>query len=314
MGHLEGRVAIVTGAARGIGREHALLLAEEGASVVVNDLAGGDKVASEIRERGGRAIGQDGDVAEWEFAHRLVDAAVEAFGGLDVLVNNAGIGGGDLVSEMSEEDWDEQIRVNLKGVFCPTRAAVAFWKGESEAGRPVRASVVSTSSGAGLLGNPGQSHYGAAKAGVAAFTVIAAMELESLGVRLNAIAPAARTAMSGEGGSGVVAEFMRAPDNASEFDAWHPANVSPLVAYLATGDCPLTGEIFHIRGSVVGHFHGWVIGRAIESERRWTVGELAERLPDLVAQAPDRADAGGVAYAALRDALQKSRLATTGKS
>ena len=121
MGHLEGRVAIVTGAARGIGREHALFLAEEGASVVVNDLAGGDKVASEIRERGGRAIGQDGDVAEWEFAHRLVDAAVEAFGGLDVLVNNAGIGGGDLVSEMSEEDWDEQIRVNLKGVFCPTR-------------------------------------------------------------------------------------------------------------------------------------------------------------------------------------------------
>ncbi len=207
MGALDGRIAIITGAGRGIGREHALLFASEGASVVVNDLGGavdgsGDdrspaqQVVDEITAAGGRAVANADDICDWEGGKRLIDTAVEAFGDLHVLVNNAGILRDRVLVNMSEEDWDSVIHVHLKGHFVPTRHAAAYWREQTKAGHEVKASVVNTSSTSGLLGNPGQSNYGAAKAGIAAFTTIAADELVRYGVRVNAIAPAARTRMT----------------------------------------------------------------------------------------------------------------------
>ncbi len=211
MGALDGRVAIITGAGRGIGREHALLLAAEGAKVVVNDLGGpvdgsgdgsgddrspAEQVVAEITEAGGEAIANADDVADWDGGKRLVDAAIDAFGDLHVLVNNAGILRDRVLVNMTEEDWDSVIHVHLKGHFVPTRHAAAYWREKSKAGEDVKASVINTSSTSGLLGNPGQSNYGAAKAGIGAFTVIAAQELSRYGVRVNAIAPAARTRMT----------------------------------------------------------------------------------------------------------------------
>ena len=308
MGALDGRVAIITGAASGIGREHARLFAAEGADVVVADLQPPTALAEELNDLGHRAVAVGADVSRWDDGQRLVRTAVDAFGDLHVLVNNAGIAPQSLLAEMTEQQWDDQVRVNLKGTFCPTRAAVGYWQEQRATGAAVAASVISTTSGAGLFGNPESTAYGAAKAGVAAFTVIAAMELRGTGIRLNAVAPAARTAMSGEGTDDVVARFMRAPEAPDEFDAWHAANISPVVAYLATEACPLTGEVFHARGGVVGHFEGWTIGGVLEIDRRWTISELAARLPAVVNAAPDRDDAGGAAYASLRAALRTDRL------
>lgn len=309
MGSMDGRVALVTGAGRAIGREHALLLAAEGAAVVVNDVHGSQAVADEIVAAGGAAVAEDADIADWAAAHELIDLAVRTFGRLDALVNNAGLGGGDLLGMQDEGLFDELVRVNLKGVWCPTEAAVRHWHRERDAGRPVRASVINTSSGAGLLGNAGQTVYGAAKAGVAAMTVVGALELESSGIRMNAIAPAARTPMAGEGTDSVVARTMRPPSEPSTFDEWHPGNISPLIAYLATADCPVTGQVFHVRGGVVGLFQGWTIPESEQVEgRRWTVPELATRVPELVARGADRSAAGGEAYAALRAALRADRL------
>lgn len=305
MGALDGRVAIITGVGSGIGRQHAHLFAEEGASVVAVDLAAPHDVVAELA---GPAVAVAADISSWDDAHRIVATAVEQFGALHVLVNNAGLGPSCRLDEMTEQQWDDQLRVNLKGVFAPTRAAVEHWQGRRAAGETVAAAVVSTTSGAGLLGNPDATAYGAAKAGVAAFTTIAAMELRDTGIRLNAIAPAARTPMSGEGTDSVVAQFMRRPDDADRFDAWHPGNISPLVGYLASAGCPITGEVFHVRGGVVGHFEGWTIGGVLEIDRRWTIDELAERLPAVVAAAPDRNDAGGAAYASLRATLRDDRL------
>src|ERR1700691_6718621 len=207
MGALEGKVAIITGAGRGIGREHALLFAGEGAKVVVNDLGGAvdgsgddrspaEQVVDEIVAMGAEAVANDDDIADWEGGRRLVEAAVEAFGDLHVLVNNAGILRDRMLVNMSEEDWDSVIHVHLKGHFLPTRYAAGYWREQVKEGHEVNASVINTSSTSGLLGNPGQTNYGAAKAGVAAFTVIAAQELSRYGVRVNAIAPAARTRMT----------------------------------------------------------------------------------------------------------------------
>jgi len=207
MGALEGRVAIITGAGRGIGREHALLFASEGARVVVNDLGGAvdgsgddrtaaEQVVDEIRAFGGEAVSNGDDVASWEGAKRLIDSAVDAFGDLHVLVNNAGILRDRMLVNMSEEDWDSVVHVHLKGHFLPTRWAASYWREQVKSGHEVHASIVNTSSTSGLLGNPGQTNYGAAKAGIGAFTVIAAQELSRYGVRVNAIAPAARTRMT----------------------------------------------------------------------------------------------------------------------
>jgi NAD(P)-dependent dehydrogenase (short-subunit alcohol dehydrogenase family) len=283
MGALEGRVAIITGAGRGLGREHALLFAAEGAKVVVNDLGGaadgtGDdrtaaqQVVDEITAMGGEAVANGDNVADWEGAQQLVQQAVDAFGDLHVLVNNAGILRDRVLVNMTEQEWDSVIHVHLKGHFCPTRMAAAYWREQTKAGKEVKASIVHTSSTSGLLGNPGQTNYGAAKSGIATFSQICAMELSRYGVRSNAIAPAARTRLT-EGTPGL-SEVVKAPDEG--FDAWDPANVSPFVAYLATEDCPWTGEAFLVQGGVVQRFQPWTLAEKIDRGDRWTVAELAD--------------------------------------
>jgi len=292
MGALEGRTAIITGAGRGIGREHALLFAAEGANLVVNDLGGsvdgsGDdrsaaqQVVDEINAAGGRAVANADDVTDWDGGKRLVDTAIESFGDLHVLVNNAGILRDRVLVNMSEADWDSVIQVHLKGHFVPTRHAAAYWREQSKAGREVKASVVNTSSTSGLLGNPGQSNYGAAKAGIAAFTTIAADELIRYGVRVNAIAPAARTRMTEQ--TPGLSDIVAAPADASIFDSWDPANVSPLVAYLATEQCPSTGKVYFVQGGQIRLFRPWMMSDDIlEKNDRWTVAELQAQMYPLV--------------------------------
>lgn len=290
MGALDGRVAIITGAGRGIGREHALLFAAEGAKVVVNDLGGAvdgsgddrtpaEQVVAEIREAGGEAVANADDVADWGGGKHLIDAAVEAFGDLHVLVNNAGILRDRVIVNMTEEDWDSVIHVHLKGHFVPTRHAANYWREKSKAGEEVHASVVNTSSTSGLLGNPGQANYGAAKAGIAAFSVIAAQELGRYGVRVNAIAPAARTRMT-ESTPGL-SDIVKAPNDESQFDVWDPRNISPLVAYLATEGCPVTGRVFFVQGGTVRNFQNWTMTDTIDRHARWTLEELAAEMPKL---------------------------------
>jgi NAD(P)-dependent dehydrogenase (short-subunit alcohol dehydrogenase family) len=289
MGALDGRVAIITGAGRGIGREHALLFATEGAKVVVNDLggamdgSGGDRapaqlVVDEIKARGGEAIANADDVADWEGGQRLVDAAIEAFGDLHVLVNNAGILRDRVLINMTEDEWDSVIHVHLKGHFVPTRHAAVYWREQTKAGKEVKASVINTSSTSGLLGNPGQSNYGVAKAGLGAFTVILAQELSRYGVRVNAIAPAARTRMT-ENTPGL-SDVVQAPESGA-FDVWDPANVSPAVAYLATEGCPVNGKVFFVQGGLVRLFQPWTLTDRIQRNDRWTVADLEREMPKL---------------------------------
>jgi len=290
MGALDGRVAIITGAGRGIGREHALLFAAEGARVVVNDLGGGldgstmaaspaEEVVAEITAFGGVAVANHDNVATWSGGEALVACALEAFGDLHVLVNNAGILRDRVLVNLSEEDWDAVINVHLKGHFVPTRHAAAYWRERAKSGASVKASVINTSSTSGLLGNIGQSNYGAAKAGIAAFTVIIAEELGRYGVRVNAIAPAARTRMT-ESTPGLSDHVVK-PADAAVFDVWDPANISPLVATLAMEDCAATGQVYFVQGGTVRLFRNWTMTSALEKDDRWTVAELATRLPTL---------------------------------
>ena len=290
MGALEGRVAIITGAGRGIGREHALLFAAEGAKVVVNDLGGnpdgtgGDKtpaeeVVAEIEKMGGEAIANGDNVASWEGGQRMVNSAIEAFGKLDILVNNAGILRDRVLVNMTEEEWDAVVAVHLKGHFVPTRWAAAYWREQVKAGETVTANVVNTSSTSGLLANPGQTNYGAAKSGIATFTQIAAKELSRYGVKVNCIAPAARTRLT-EATPGL-GDIIKAPDDPGAFDIWDPANISPLVAYLATADCPFTGETFFVQGGQVRKFESWKMGEGVEHDERWTVAGLQAELSKL---------------------------------
>ncbi len=290
MGALDGRVAIITGAGRGIGREHALLYAAEGAKVVVNDLGGNmdgtggdlsaaEQVAEEIKAMGGEAVANHDSVAEWEGGQRLINTAVEAFGGLDVLVNNAGILRDRVLVNMTEDEWDAVIHVHLKGHFVPTRWAAAYWREQVKAGKEVRANIVNTSSTSGLIGNPGQTNYGAAKAGIAAFTVICAQELNRYGVRSNCIAPAARTRLT-EATPGL-GDMVRPPEDPGAFDVWDPANISPLVAYLATADCPFNGKVFFVQGGTVKLFTPWRMAEGIERDSRWTVADLQAELSKL---------------------------------
>ncbi|HEX3841634.1 MAG TPA: SDR family oxidoreductase [Acidimicrobiales bacterium] len=283
MGALEGRVAIITGAGRGIGREHALLFASEGAKVVVNDLGGapdgsGEDMSSaqlvvdEITSAGGQAVANTDDITDWEGGKRLIEAAVDAFGNLHVLVNNAGILRDRVLVNMSEEDWDSVIKVHLKGHFVPLRHAAAFWRQQTKDGIEVKASVINTSSTSGLLGNPGQTNYGTAKAGIAALTIIAAEELGRYGIRVNAIAPAARTRLTEQ--TPGLSEIVQAPADASVFDSWDPSNVSPLVAYLATENAPGTGQVFLVQGGQVRLFQPWTMTDTLEKNDRWTVAEL----------------------------------------
>lgn len=291
MGALDGRVAIITGAGRGLGREHALLFAAEGAKVVVNDLGGAadgtgddrtaaEQVVDEIKAMGGEAVANADSAADWAGAQNMVQQAVDTFGDLHVLVNNAGILRDRVLVNMTEDEWDAVIHVHLKGHFCPTRMAAAYWREQSKAGKEVKASIIHTSSTSGLLGNPGQTNYGAAKSGIATFSQICAMELSRYGVRSNAIAPAARTRLT-EATPGL-SEVVKPPEDG--FDAWDPANVSPFVAYLATEDCPISGEAFLVQGGVVQRFRPWTLAEKIDKGDRWTVTELAEQASNLLAQ------------------------------
>jgi NAD(P)-dependent dehydrogenase (short-subunit alcohol dehydrogenase family) len=278
---LKGRIAIITGAGRGIGREHALLFAREGAKVVVNDLGGGtdgsgadagpaQQVVEEIRALGGEAVASTDNVADWEGAERLVQTAVDTFGDLHVLVNNAGILRDRMLANMSEAEFDDVIRVHLKGHFAPLRHAAAYWRDQSKAGNAVNASVISTSSTSGLFGNVGQTNYGAAKTGIATMTIIAQMELDRYGVRCNAIAPSAMTRLI----MTVPGAEDRPAVSVDEWDRRDPANVSPFVAYLATADCPIKGRVFGVAGGDVGLFQPFAIVDSIHADHRWTLDEL----------------------------------------
>jgi NAD(P)-dependent dehydrogenase (short-subunit alcohol dehydrogenase family) len=290
MGELDGRVAIVTGAGRGIGREHALLFAAEGAKVVVNDLGGANdgsgsdagpaqEVVAEISAAGGTAVANTDNVADWAGAKALVDQAVAEFGRLDVLVNNAGILRDAFIAGMDEAQWDSVIAVHLKGHFAPLRHAAEYWKTQSKAGHEVAASVINTASASGtFMPNAGQANYGAAKAGIAALTLVAAQELERYGVRVNAIAPIARTRLT-LATPGMGAMFAaEVPEG--EFDAFSPANISPLAAYLGAEKCPFTGKVFAVQGGAIFELAGWQGGRTIETDGPWTIGDLDRRLAD----------------------------------
>jgi NAD(P)-dependent dehydrogenase (short-subunit alcohol dehydrogenase family) len=290
MTSLDGRVAIITGAGRGLGREHALLFASEGARVVVNDLGGGndgvgtdatpaEEVAGEIRDAGGEAVANGDNVADWEGAQRLVNAAIETFGDLDILVNNAGILRDRVIVNMTEEEWDAVIAVHLKGHFAPSRWAAAYWREEHKAGRGKRRNMVHTSSTSGLFSNPGQANYGAAKSGIATFSQIAAKELSRYDVISNCIAPGARTRLT-LATPGL--EDIMMPKEGT-FDEWDPANVSPLVAYLATAGCEFTGETFFVQGGVVKRVRSWEMAETVEQNERWTVAGLAEALAPVAA-------------------------------
>jgi NAD(P)-dependent dehydrogenase (short-subunit alcohol dehydrogenase family) len=299
MGICEGRIVIVTGAGRGIGRGHALEFARQGARVVVNDLgaeldgSGGStgpagEVVDAIRAMGGEAVANGDDVADWQGAQRLVQTAVDAFGGLDVLVNNAGFLRDRMVVSTSEDEWDAVIRVHLKGHFAPTRAAGAYWREQQKAGIAVDARVVNTSSGAGLMGSVGQGAYSAAKAGIAALTMVESAELGRYGVTANAIAPAARTRMTEE----VFGERMQAPD--AGFDANHPGNVSPLVVWLGSAEsADVTGRVFEVEGGQISVADGWQHGPSVDRGERWDPAHVGSAVRKLLAQAPPPAPVYG---------------------
>jgi NAD(P)-dependent dehydrogenase (short-subunit alcohol dehydrogenase family) len=288
MGTLDGRVAVVTGGGRGIGREEALLLAAEGARVVVNDLGteldgtGTDAsvaqaVVDEITATGGTAVANTDDVSTWDGAQGLIQQAVDTYGDLHVLVNTAGNVRDRVLVNMSEEDWDLVIRTHLKGTFAPTRHAAAHWRQRAKEENPTRNPVVlNTSSTSGLIGQPGQSNYGAAKAGIAAFTVIVAQELTRIGARANVIVPAARTRMTL--GTPGLADQVREPEDPSQFDSWHPANVAPLAALLAQESCDITGKVFFVRGGQIRKFENWQRTATIEQDDRWSIGDLAQAI------------------------------------
>jgi NAD(P)-dependent dehydrogenase (short-subunit alcohol dehydrogenase family) len=299
MGICEGRVVIVTGAGRGIGRGHALEFARQGAQVVVNDLgaeldgSGGStgpagEVVDEIRAAGGEAVANGNDVADWNGAQAIVQSALDAFGDLDVVVNNAGFLRDRMIVGTSEDEWDAVIRVHLKGHFCVTRFAGAYWREQAKAGAPVDGRVINTSSGAGLLGSVGQGAYSAAKAGIAALTLVESAEMGRYGVTANAIAPAARTRMT----EAVFAETMAKPDEG--FDLMAPENVAPLVVWLGSADsADVTGRVFEVEGGILSVADGWQHGPKIDKERRWEPDEIGAAVRDLLAQAPDPAPVYG---------------------
>jgi len=288
VGLLEGRVAVITGAGRGIGREHALLFAKEGAKVVVNDLGGSNagegadsgpshEVVDEIIAAGGTAVASTENVATWSGAESVVLQAIDEFGRLDVLVNNAGILRDSFIAGMEESQWDAVIAAHLKGHFAMLRHAAAYWKAQSKAGDQPNAAVINTASGSGVtIPNAGQANYGSAKAGIAAMTLIAAEELERYGVRVNAIAPIARTRLTlATPGMG---SLMAEPEE-GELDLFSPANISPLVAYLATEKCPITGKVYAVQGGAISALSGWHDTETIETDGAWQIDDIAARLP-----------------------------------
>jgi NAD(P)-dependent dehydrogenase (short-subunit alcohol dehydrogenase family) len=289
MGLLDGRVAIVTGSGGGIGRAHALAFAAEGARVVVNDIgvgldgspaSGGSAaqgVVDEITAAGGEAVASGADVADWAQAEGLIHTAVDTFGRLDVLVNNAGIVRDRMIANTSEEEFDAVIAVHLKGHFATTRHAGAHWRALSKQGKAIDARIINTSSGAGLQGSVGQGNYSAAKAGIAGLTLVAAAEMGRYGVTVNAIAPSARTRMT----ETVFADMMSTQD--AEFDAMAPENVSPLVVWLGSAESrDVTGKVFEVEGGVVRVAEGWSRGAEADNGGRWDPAELGPVVKDLL--------------------------------
>jgi NAD(P)-dependent dehydrogenase (short-subunit alcohol dehydrogenase family) len=285
-----GRVVIITGAGRGVGRGHALEFARQGAKVVVNDLGGGTdgsgrssgpahEVVLEIRAMGREAIANTDDVSDYEAAGRLVQSAIDTFGRLDVLVNNAGILRDRMLANMSPEEWDDVVRVHLRGTFATSRHAAAYWRDQSKAGEPVDARLINTSSASGIYGNPGQTNYAAAKAGIAAFTVVAAMELERYGVTVNAVYPSAMTRLVA-----LVAKREQPP--AGSFNPLDPDNVAPLVVWLGSSESrEITGRVFGVGGGRIAVAEGWHPGPKVNQDKRWDPSELGPVVRDLVARA-----------------------------
>jgi NAD(P)-dependent dehydrogenase (short-subunit alcohol dehydrogenase family) len=294
MPSLEGKVAIVTGAGRGIGREHALALAQAGAKVVVNDLGGSlagegtdatpaQSVVNEIVAAGGEAVASYDDVSDFGAAEHMIERAIDRYGRLDILVNNAGILRDRMLVNMTEEEWDAVIAVHLKGHFGPTRHAAAHWRERAKAGETLRARVINTSSPSGVFGNVGQANYGAAKAAIAGFTLIAAQELQRYGVTVNCIAPNARTRMTEE-------TFGDLPPPEDGFDPLDPANMAPLVVALAADEAQdITGQCFFVWGGSINVLRPWDAGELFAADSRWDADELLtqlrERFPDGAAPA-----------------------------
>lgn len=288
MGTLDNKVAVITGAGRGIGRSHALLFAREGAAVVVNDLGGSNdgsgsdvgpaqEVADEITAEGGRAVANTDNVATWDGAKALVDQAVDEFGTLDVVVNNAGILRDSFVASISESEWDSVIAVHLNGHAAVLHHAAAYWKAQFKAGQPVKASVVNTASASGtFVVNAGQANYGAAKAGIAALTQVAAQELERYGIRVNAIAPVARTRLTlATPGMGAI---FAAEVPEGEFDLFHPDNIAPVVVYLASDECSISGMVFAVQGGAISRLVPMQIGETTETDGAWEIDDIHKRL------------------------------------
>ncbi|MER5648427.1 SDR family oxidoreductase [Streptosporangium sp. NPDC002524] len=300
-GICDGRVAIVTGAGRGIGREHALEFARQGARVVVNDLGTGREgdgrsagpaleVVEEIRDLGGRAVASGDDVTEWGGAARLVKTALSAFGRLDILVNNAGFVRDRMLVSMTEQEWDDVIRVQLKGHFLPLRHAAAHWRERSEAGDPVDARVINTSSGAGLFGGAGQGNHSAATAGVVALGQVAAAELGHYGVTVNTIVPTARTRMTGKTRAATAgpADGFDAGAGQGGFDVTHPANIAPLVAWLGSaGSRHVTGRVFEVGGGAISLADGWRHGPRADRGARWDPADIGDAVAKLLVDTPD---------------------------
>ncbi len=297
MGICEGRVVIVTGSGNGLGREHALEFARQGARVVVNDLgvdrtghgvAGttresdvAQSVVEEIRALGGEAIANASDVADFASAEQLIRTAIDAFGRLDTLVCNAGFVRDRMFANTGEDEWDAIIRVHLKGHFAPARHAAAYWRDQAKSGTAIAARIVNTSSGAGLMGSVGQSAYSAAKAGIAALTLVQSAELRRYGVTANAIAPSARTRMT----EGVFADRMAAPR--SGFDPNHPENIAPLVTWLGSAaSAEVTGRIFEVEGGMISVADGWQHGTVLDNGARWDPSLLGDAITALIDSAP----------------------------
>lgn len=292
MGICDGRVVVITGAGRGLGRAHALAFAAEGAMVVVNDLGaslqgeGTDlspaaQVVEEIEAMGGAAIVNGDDISDWDGAGSLVDAAIEVFGGLDIVVTNAGIVRDRMFVNMTVDDWDAVMRVHLRGTFCPVKRAVEYWRAESKAGRQRAARVITTSSGAGLMGSLAQTNYAAAKAGIATFTINIAAELGRIGVTANSIAPSARSRMTED----AFPEMMARPE--SGFDAMDPANISPIVVWLGSEQSGhVTGRVFECAGGELSVADGWQHGVPVDKGDRWDPAELGPVVDGLLAAAP----------------------------